>query len=69
MFFFLCLYSFGIFAQNVDVTGYVTDAKNEPLIGVTLKVIGESEKGTVTDFDGNLSLRMFRQTQRSKYLM
>jgi len=56
MFFFLCLYSIGIFAQNIDVTGHVTDENNEPLIGVTVKVLGESEKGTVTDFDGKFIL-------------
>ncbi|MEA4995945.1 MAG: TonB-dependent receptor [Petrimonas sp.] len=56
MFIFLCMYSIGIFAQNINVTGFVTDSKNEPLIGVTLKIIGESEKGTVTDFDGKYVL-------------
>lgn len=56
MFFFLCMYSIGIFAQNITVTGFVTDTKNEPLIGVTLRVVGESEKGTITDFDGKYIL-------------
>jgi TonB-linked SusC/RagA family outer membrane protein len=56
MFFFLCMHSIGIFAQNITVTGFVMDAKNEPLIGVTLKVVGESEKGTITDFDGKYIL-------------
>ena len=37
----------GIFAQNITVTGLVTDVKNEPLIGVTLKVVGDAEKATI----------------------
>lgn len=56
MFIFLCMYSIGIFAQNITVTGLVTDTKNEPLIGVTLKVVGDSEKGTVTNYDGKYIL-------------
>ncbi|MEA4917819.1 TonB-dependent receptor [Proteiniphilum sp.] len=56
MFFFLCMYSIGIFAQNITVTGIVTDAKNEPLIGATLKVLGDEVKGTITDFDGKYTL-------------
>ena len=56
MFLILCTYSIGISAQNITVTGLVTDSKNEALIGVTLKVVGEGEKGTITDFDGNYVL-------------
>jgi len=56
MFFILCIYSIGINAQTINVTGLVTDTRNEPLIGVTLKVIGDSEKGTVTDFDGKFTM-------------
>lgn len=56
MFFFLCMYSIGIFAQNITVTGLVTDNKNEPLIGVTIKIVGNNLKGTVTDFDGKYIL-------------
>ena len=43
------------FAQNVTVTGTVTDATNEPLIGVNVQVKG-STIGTVTDIDGRFSL-------------
>ena len=51
MFLILCVYSFGVFAQNVNVTGLVTDTRGEPLIGVTIQVQGTAH-GTVTDFDG-----------------
>ena len=56
MFFILCMYSIGISAQNISVTGLVTDTKNEPLIGVTLKVVGNEQKATITDYDGKFTL-------------
>jgi TonB-linked SusC/RagA family outer membrane protein len=56
LFFIMCMYSIGIFAQNITVTGLVTDVKNEPLIGVTLKVVGDAEKATITDYDGKFTL-------------
>ena len=56
MFFFLCMFSIGIFAQEISVTGLVTDTKNEPLIGVTIKVVGDEMKGTITDYDGKFTL-------------
>lgn len=42
-------------AQKVNVTGQVTDEQGEPLIGVTVKVMGATT-GSVTDFDGNYSV-------------
>lgn len=45
-----------IFAQQ-SITGSITDADtNEPLLGVTILVQG-TNKGTVTDFDGNFEIR------------
>ena len=44
-----------VLAQNITVTGTVTDASNEPLIGVNVQVKGTTI-GTVTDIDGNYSL-------------
>lgn len=52
MFFLFCMYSIGILAQNIVVTGYVTDAREEPLVGVTIQIQGTSH-GTVTNFDGS----------------
>lgn len=43
------------FAQKT-VTGHVTDASGEPLIGVSVMVKGSSS-GTVTDFDGNFTIK------------
>ncbi|NCC90043.1 MAG: TonB-dependent receptor [Spirochaetia bacterium] len=47
--------SLTMFAQNVTVTGTVSDNRGEPLIGVTVQIQGTST-GTVTDMDGNFSL-------------
>ncbi len=44
-----------MYAQGVQVTGRVTDAAGEPLIGATVQVQGTSG-GTVTDIDGNFFL-------------
>lgn len=44
-----------VWAQSQTITGTVTDANGEPLIGATVMVQGTTT-GTVTDFDGNYSL-------------
>ena len=41
--------------QTRPVKGNVVDENGEPLIGVTVKVVG-SKGGTITDIDGNFSL-------------
>lgn len=46
-------------AQEGTVTGTVIDALGEPMIGVTVQVEGTSI-GTVTDFEGNYTLRVPR---------
>ena len=44
-------------AQSVkDIKGKVTDENGEPLIGVNISVDGSST-GTITDFDGNFSIK------------
>lgn len=47
--------SVGAFAQN-DVKGIVKDASDEPIIGATIRVIGQ-EGGAITDFDGNFTIK------------
>ena len=44
-----------LIAQNITVTGTVTDLQNEPLIGVTIQVQGTAH-GTITDSNGRFSL-------------
>ncbi|WP_321334671.1 TonB-dependent receptor [uncultured Bacteroides sp.] len=45
-----------LFAQNITVTGKVTDANAEPIIGASVLVDGTAN-GTITDFYGNFSLK------------
>lgn len=52
--FFTATCSF-LFAQNITVSGTVTDASSVPLPGVNIQVKGTSN-GTSTDFDGNYSI-------------
>ena len=56
LFFILTLiFSAGIFAQQIKVSGVVTDGSKATLPGVTILVKGTS-KGTTTDIDGNYTI-------------
>lgn len=46
-----------VMAQNV-VKGTVTDSNNEPIIGASVVEKGNTKNGTVTDLDGNFSLKL-----------
>lgn len=48
--------SVGAFAQQITVKGHVKDDTGEGVIGATVRVTGQ-EGGTVTDFDGNFSIK------------
>lgn len=43
------------FAQNVTVSGQVTDSQEEPLIGVTVQEVG-GKNGVATDLDGRYTI-------------
>ena len=46
-----------MYAQQINITGMVTDKKlNEPIIGASVIVKG-STNGTITDFDGNFTIK------------
>ncbi|SFK89876.1 SusC/RagA family TonB-linked outer membrane protein [Proteiniphilum acetatigenes] len=45
-----------LLAQNLTVTGVVTDSEDEVLAGVTIKVQGRESHGTITDVNGQFSL-------------
>ena len=53
--FLLTLSSVGLFAQNITVTGKVTDETGTPLVGVSIKVKG-STKGAQTNNDGSFQI-------------
>ncbi len=54
----LMAYSTTLHAQDITVKGTVTDATEEPLIGASVVVKGKTSQGTVTDFDGNFTLKV-----------
>jgi hypothetical protein len=59
--FFLLLFfcSVSLMAQNgVVVKGKVLDANDEPLIGAAIVLKGNTNVGTVADFDGNFTLEV-----------
>lgn len=51
-----------IVAQQQQVQGTVVDKAGEPLIGVTVQVVGQ-QGGTVTDMDGHYSIKAAKGTQ------
>lgn len=57
------------FAQQVGISGTVTDSKGETLIGVSVSVKG-STTGTITDLDGKYSLSVpsTAKTLEAKYI-
>ena len=51
----ILILSTSVYAQQVTVTGKVTDETNMGLPGVSVLVKG-GKKGTTTDFDGNFEI-------------
>lgn len=47
----------GVLAQNIQLTGLVTDAANEPIIGASVVEKGTTN-GVITDFNGNFTLNV-----------
>ena len=55
MTFLACLFlSIGLAMAQTRVTGTVTSSEDgEPIMGATVKVVGNNAVGTITDIDGN----------------
>lgn len=51
----LLITSISAFGQQKQITGSVTDDEGEPLIGVTVSVVGTT-RGTTTNYDGDYSI-------------
>ena len=49
-------------SQVVTVTGLVVDSTGEPIIGVNVVVKGSTNKGTITDVNGNSHYLFHRET-------
>lgn len=45
-----------VFAQQIDVKGHVKDQAGEPIIGATVRVVGQ-DGGAATDIDGNFTIK------------
>ena len=60
VFFLLCVFAIGARAQQMQVSGKVTDEKGEVLIGATVSEIG-TKNGTVTDFDGHFNVSVSKK--------
>ena len=45
-----------IVQQNRKVEGIIVDEAGEPVIGVNVRVKGNSTLGTITDYDGKFSI-------------
>lgn len=52
----MSMLSFGLFAQNLTVTGTIKDDTGFEVIGATVVIVGDATRGTVTDIDGHYSL-------------
>lgn len=49
--------SLSVSAQTVSITGNVKDATGEPIIGASVVEKGNATNGTITDLDGNFTLK------------
>lgn len=45
-----------LYAQQITVTGHVTDRQNEPIIGASISIKGKTAAGAISDLDGNFTL-------------
>lgn len=50
--------SLSVSAQTITVTGNVKDTNGEPIIGVSVVEKGNTANGTITDLDGNFSIKV-----------
>ena len=57
LFLFFVVFAATAYSQDVTITGTVTDANSEPLVGVNVLVKGTTT-GAITDIDGNYSLEI-----------
>ena len=46
----------GVNAQSLTATGTVVDSNHEPLIGATVRIVGQQGSGSITDLRGQFSL-------------
>ncbi len=55
--FLLCALPFGLLAQQKTITGLVTDGQGNPVVGVTVSIVGDATQTTNTDNGGRFNIR------------
>lgn len=54
----LAVFSLNVSAQTITATGNVKDATGEPIIGASIVEKGNTSNGTITNMDGNFTLKI-----------
>ena len=54
----LAVFSLSVSAQTITATGNVKDATGDPIIGASIVEKGNTTNGTITNLDGNFSLKV-----------
>ena len=54
----LAVFSLSVSAQTITATGNVKDATGDPIIGASIVEKGNTSNGTITNLDGNFSLKV-----------
>lgn len=52
----MCLFSTVALAQNVTIRGTILNDQNEPVIGATVVVLGQTNLGAMSDIDGKFTI-------------
>ncbi len=69
LFFHFILFPIFLFAQEIDVSGVVMDADQNPLLGVNILLVSDESIGTISDLDGKFVISVpSTSTLRFKYL-
>ena len=56
--FLLCFFALAYAQTNVKVTGIVSDARGETLVGVSIYAKSDPSRGVVTDYDGKYEINI-----------
>lgn len=54
----LAVFSLSVSAQTITATGNVKDATGDPIIGASIVEKGNTSNGTITNLDGDFSLKV-----------
>ncbi len=60
--------SLSVSAQTITLNGNVKDTTGEPIIGASIVEKGNTTNGTITDLDGNFSLKSSCQRHCSYFI-